>query len=642
MKMSWKSWSWQLGLASLIATVGAIAVWENYALAQIVPDTTLGSENSTVTSTDTVDAINGGATRGTNLFHSFQEFNVNQGRAAYFNQPIGIENILTRVTGANPSNIQGTLGVAGGNANLFLINPNGIIFGQNASLDVRGSFVGTTANAIGFGEQGFFSATDPKTPPLLTIQPSALFFNQTNIGSIENRSIAPAGTNLSGQPVAGLRVPNGQSLLLLGGDIAINGGRLYALGGRVQLGGIASSGTVGLNANGSNLNLNLPDEPVKANVSLTNGAVVNVAANGGGTIDINAKNVDISVNSSLLAGIATGVGTPETQAGDVTLNATEAVTISQSSRIQNLVNPNATGNSGNINIRARALDLTSGSVLRAFTLGRGSAGDVIIDTSDAVKIDSSGIIGGVGSSGAGDSGDINIKAGSLSFSNGAVIDSRTFGQGKAGNININITAGSLSLSNDAVIDSSTYGQGKAGNININAQKAVAIAGLGRSDPEEAIPAIINSSTSQEAKGNAGDINISGESISLTNFIAIEASSFGSGDAGNVTLEAKDAIAIVESGINARVLNLNISAPNNAGSIKLKANSIHTERDSFIDSSNFRAGNSGDILLQANSIFLDDPFIRSQIAGIGTAGSLNIVAEDSLRAEGGRTAEPTVL
>lgn len=87
---------------------------------------------------------------------------------------------------SNPSNILGTLGVLG-NANLFLINPNGIIFGQNANLDVRGSFVATTANAIGFGNQGFFSASAATAPQLLTVNPSAFFFNQIAAASITNQ-----------------------------------------------------------------------------------------------------------------------------------------------------------------------------------------------------------------------------------------------------------------------------------------------------------------------------------------------------------------------------------------------------------------------------------------------------------------------
>ena len=74
------------------------------------------------------------------------------------------------MTGGNASNILGTLGVDGA-ANLFLMNPNGILFGENARLDLGGSFVGTTANGVQFGEQGNFSATNPEAPGLLTVNP---------------------------------------------------------------------------------------------------------------------------------------------------------------------------------------------------------------------------------------------------------------------------------------------------------------------------------------------------------------------------------------------------------------------------------------------------------------------------------------
>ncbi|MFY7804691.1 MAG: filamentous hemagglutinin N-terminal domain-containing protein, partial [Limnoraphis robusta] len=121
-------------------------------VAQIVPDNSLGNENSVVTPNVNIRGINsnridGGAVRGGNLFHSFQEFNIREGRGAYFSNPDNIINILTRVTGGNISEILGTLGVLG-NANLFLINPNGIVFGPNARLDVGGSFFATTADGI--------------------------------------------------------------------------------------------------------------------------------------------------------------------------------------------------------------------------------------------------------------------------------------------------------------------------------------------------------------------------------------------------------------------------------------------------------------------------------------------------------------
>jgi len=187
-KFSWLSQGWQLKLFGSVAIVGTLflAVGESV-LAQIVPDNTLGAEGSVVTPNVNIqgiqgDQIDGGATRGANLFHSFGEFNVGEGRGAYFANPTGIENILTRVTGGNPFNILGRLGVLGG-ANLFLLNPNGIVFGPSASLDVQGSFIATTANAIQFSNGEVFSASTPSAPSsLLTVNPSAFFFQSSSGG----------------------------------------------------------------------------------------------------------------------------------------------------------------------------------------------------------------------------------------------------------------------------------------------------------------------------------------------------------------------------------------------------------------------------------------------------------------------------
>ncbi len=123
------------------------------AQAQILPDSTLGHEASIVVEDATVqglptDLIEGGAIRGPNIFHSFTEFNVADLQRVYFANPVGIDNILSRVTGNNPSNLLGTLGVDG-DANVFFLNPNGIAFGPNAQLDIKGSFF--TAEAFEFG-----------------------------------------------------------------------------------------------------------------------------------------------------------------------------------------------------------------------------------------------------------------------------------------------------------------------------------------------------------------------------------------------------------------------------------------------------------------------------------------------------------
>ncbi len=221
--------------------------------AQVVGDTTLPTgERSLVTGNPNFQ-IDGGATRGGNLFHSFSDFSIPTGGSAFFNNAADVQNIVTRVTGGSISNIDGLIR-ANGTANLFLLNPNGIIFSQNASLNIGGSFVATTANALEFGNVGFFSTSNPEAPSaLLTINPSALLFNQLAAAPIQNNSTAPAGTTLDGADALGLRVPNGRSLLLVGGNISMDGGQLNALGGRVELGGVSGGGTVGLNVDGNNL-----------------------------------------------------------------------------------------------------------------------------------------------------------------------------------------------------------------------------------------------------------------------------------------------------------------------------------------------------------------------------------------------------
>ncbi|NEQ44297.1 MAG: filamentous hemagglutinin N-terminal domain-containing protein [Leptolyngbya sp. SIOISBB] len=211
-----------LSQLSAVGTVTAIAllapaVAPISAQAQITPDGMLGSESSTVTEGaivqgDLADLIEGGAIRGGNLFHSFLEFNVGEGQRVYFANPATIENILSRVTGGDPSNILGTLGVDGP-ANLFFLNPNGIVFGPEATLDITGSFHASTADAIAIGE-GVYSATNPEQSSLLTVDPSIAFTNYlsdesgdiTNQGQLAAQgdlTLAANNLDLQGQVEAG-------------------------------------------------------------------------------------------------------------------------------------------------------------------------------------------------------------------------------------------------------------------------------------------------------------------------------------------------------------------------------------------------------------------------------------------------------
>ncbi len=196
MKMKFKilTKSWLLACFSIILSFQSRA--------QVIPDNTLGSETSVVNSISELHSlIKGGAIRGENLFHSFQEFNVGNGNKVYFTNPDGIANILTRITGSNISEILGTLGVEG-NANLFFINPNGIVFGENAVVDVGGSFIATTANEIEFADGQVFSARDTQRPLLEWNAPTGLGLdgNNGNIvikGTGHNLLITPVRTFIS-------------------------------------------------------------------------------------------------------------------------------------------------------------------------------------------------------------------------------------------------------------------------------------------------------------------------------------------------------------------------------------------------------------------------------------------------------------
>ncbi|MCA1991682.1 MAG: filamentous hemagglutinin N-terminal domain-containing protein [Coleofasciculus sp. S288] len=232
---SWLGKSW---VFTAFALSGATLATAESSLSQILPDNTLGQEKSVVTPlSPQVDRIDGGAMRGTSLFHSFSEFNIGEGRGAYFANPIGIETIFSRVTGSNPSNLFGTLGVLG-DANLFFINPNGILFGPNASLDIRGSFVASTASSVTLSNGAQFSARNPQAPPLLTVDvraPIGLQFEGEQPGVIVNNGNLETGQHLA--LVGGTVVSTGE-LSAPKGEVAVStvaGGEASSEGSEVQL-----------------------------------------------------------------------------------------------------------------------------------------------------------------------------------------------------------------------------------------------------------------------------------------------------------------------------------------------------------------------------------------------------------------------
>ena len=444
----------QIGLC----TFGYLYATSNTALAQVTSD---GTVNTQVNQNGNVAEITGGETRGGNLFHSFQDFSVPTDNQAFFNNADSIANIFSRVTGGRISDIDGTIR-ANGSASLFLINPAGIIFGQNARLDIGGSFYGSTASSILF-EDGEFSAADLENPPILTVNaPIGLGFRDEP-GDIVNRSVAD-NTDFV---FIGLRLQPGADLTFVGGDIKFDSGFVTVPGGKVELGGVSEAGIVEINEDGS---LSFPDNVARADVSFDL-AQADVRSGGGGSITINARNIELSDETYLLAGISSGLGTPEAQAGDITLNATEAITAIDSSLIENNVKADAIGNSGNVNIITKNLSLANRTRISSSTEGQGNAGSVLINASENVSFD-----GGSGTfsqvlleEAIGNGGSINITTKNLSLTNTGVILAPTFGIGNAGNIIVNATE-TISLDSESFISSGIFlgGRGETGNIEINA------------------------------------------------------------------------------------------------------------------------------------------------------------------------------
>lgn len=615
--------------------------------AQIVPDRTLGNERSVISPNVTIkgtsgDRIDGGAARGGNLFHSFSAFNVNEGQRVYFSLPNGIHNIFSRITGLKKSEILGTLGVLG-QANLFLINPNGIIFGKNAKLDLGGSFLVTTANAIQFDSQGLFSATDPETPPLLTIDPSALLFTQKPIGTIVNQG--------------SLKVPNQKSLLLIGGEVNFRGGSAIATDGRIELSAIADLGTVSLDPS---FRLSVPETIPKADLSLSQKAKIDA---GSGAIVITGRDITLTDSSTIAADIqdsqngqrmfinasrlkvqdgsqitTTAKEKSQGNSGGLTINATEAVEVRGTFRgEQDRERPSKIasdaqggGSAGDLIINTRNLRILDGGKITASTIDRPEGGSILVNALESVEL------GGAASQ--------RVRSSSLSV--------QTRGKGKAGDITINTQR--LQLQDGAEITASTFGTGDGGNIRINASELVEVTGNVRVGTEQLFSQIIAQTgeilNSEDAgklqgTGNGGLIRLNTGRLALTEGGRLSAStaftgnggtiqvnaqneielaqgqittfSRGSGEAGMIDLTAKQIIMSEQSSISSEAI-----AQGRANSIEINTDSLKLAQDSRITVSS-PEGQAGNIEITARSLSLDQSTIAAE-TGIGQGeGGANI-------------------
>jgi filamentous hemagglutinin family protein len=228
--------------------------------AQVIPDKTL-TNPTVVNQNDSTVVITGGTQVESNLFHSFDTFSIPSGNIASFEHDAGIANILSRVTGIFPSKIDGLIEVlqnngAASSANLFLINPNGIIFGKDAALNIGGSFIASTANSIKLSNGSEFSSVNPTNNQILLIVsvPTGLQLG-TNPNAIINESLSIDADGLT----VGLAVKPGKTLALVGGNVELPGGYLTALDGRIELGSVASPGLVNVSETNTGFSLRYTD-----------------------------------------------------------------------------------------------------------------------------------------------------------------------------------------------------------------------------------------------------------------------------------------------------------------------------------------------------------------------------------------------
>jgi filamentous hemagglutinin family protein len=530
--------------------------------AQIVPDATLPL-NSTVTPGGATFTIEGGTAAGPNLFHSFREFSVPIGGTAFFNNVGTIQNIFTRVTGGSISNIDGLI-EANGKANLFLLNPNGIIFGPNASLNIGGSFLGTTANSINFADGTSFSATNPETTPLLTISiPTSLQFG-SNPGQIVNQSVVASAQKDSGQgnekPI-GLQVSPGQTLGLVGGDVVLPGGFLTAPGGRIELGSVGANSLVSLAFNDSGFALGYAGVESFQDIQLSQGAAVkasdiDASGEGGGTIQVQGRRVVLTENSGI---------------------------ISETSGNQN---------GGTVSIQAAQFIAEGGGNVDTTTYGSGRGGNLSVTATDSIKLSGTNPEpSGANPEPSGFFAQVDVKK-------GQTLPAR----GNAGDLTI--ATGRLILREGAQVNSNTFSEGAGGRLTVTASQSVEV--IGRSANGEISSALVTQAE-PGSSGNSQDLTISTRELILRDGGEISSSTTGAGNAGNILIQASEKL-IIQDGAGVSALT---SGNGRGGNISIKTERLIAQNGGQISAATQRSGQAGTLTVNARE--------SVELAGTGIDG-----------------------
>ncbi|WP_162501220.1 beta strand repeat-containing protein, partial [Dolichospermum planctonicum] len=414
-------------------------------------------------------------------------------------------------------------------------------------------------------------------------------------------------------------------------------------GSRVQLGGLTQTGTVNFN---ENFYSTFPQGVTRGNVSLSNGAEINVRAAGGGSITINSRNLNVNENSRVRGGIQKNLGSVNAQAGNIEINNIEQVTL-DNAVIANIVDEFSKGNAGDINIHSSSLTLKNGSTINTSvfagtsnsisgnnnnTIGKSQLGSITINASNDVTVKNGGRISSETYSfydeeNVADAGNITITTPTLNLE-GGYISANTEYKGNAGNIRIEAIGGEgVNISNRGAISSSVLygGTGTAGKITITTPTLNLEGGY------------ISANT--EDKGNAGNIRIEADNINIAgynrdynNYSRITSNTSGSGKGGNIDITTYNNPNLNINVGDKTIISASTAAQGSGGNVKITApQKINIQGKGTIEASTLNTGSAGTIEIRSNNLNLSNGLqIVTSTSNKGNAGDITFKITDNLK------------
>ncbi len=580
---------------------------------------------------------------GGNLFHSFGQFSVHTGESATFSGPNSVSNIIGRVTGGEASLIDGTLRSTIPGANLYLLNPAGVLLGENATLDVNGSVHISTADYLRLSDGGRFDARNP-AHSVLTVAPVAAF------GFL---SASPAPITING---SFLRVPEGQTLSLIGGDISLHNATLYASTGRINLAAVGSAGEVAP----TDTDLAMVGFGRLGTLTLERGAADRVVVNRGDPFgDVPLADIDTSGAGGgaifirggkwySQSGVVVSDSFGDRAGYDINVALQDEMQFENNASL--ITESYGSGHAGSVVVDVGRLDLSGGSFIYSSAYDAGDAGAIRVRTRN-LFIDGqgsttpTGIISYASPGSTGASGDITISViDTLSLVSSGNIAAGTFANGNAGTITVNagnllvdgqgstdltgITSGAypgstgaggavnigvantLSLANGGSISAGTFADGDAGTITVNAGNLL-VDGQGST----AFTGVSNSAY-EGSTGAGGEIRLTvADTLLLANGGGIVAGAFSSGIGGRINISVGGAVTIAGADATGRPSRLLSSAEETgqAGDISLTTPQLTISNGGGIFATSKRTA-GGNLLINADRLLLDGGQISASVFG----------------------------